>query len=209
MTERAPGPRRLRTIVVGLGNPVLGDDGVGWRVADEVEARLRAAREALHPAGRSVPDVDIERLGVGGLRLMEFLDGYDLAVLVDAAEFPDRPLGEVRSCALEQLDTYAAGHLDSAHDATLVTALALGRGLGATLPERIQTVTVQVHSTGEFSEQLTPEVGLAVPVAASAVIAWLTEAGFLGDGVRGSTIDLEIGTGESDKRPGADGGRDR
>ena len=41
-----------RTIVVGLGNPVLGDDGVGWRVADAVEDRrcvLRARPAAAAP----------------------------------------------------------------------------------------------------------------------------------------------------------------
>ena len=118
--------------------------------------------------------MDVERLGGGGLRLMEFLDGYDEAILIDAAEFPDRPLGEVRSCALEELDCYAAGHLDSAHDASLVTALALGRRLGASLPTRIQTVTVQVRRTDVFSEQLTPEVEAAVPTAAAAVVGLLT-----------------------------------
>jgi hydrogenase maturation protease len=166
----------LRTIVVGLGNPVLGDDGVGWRVADEVETRLAAARLATDDE-RDCPEIDVERLGVGGLRLMEFLDGYDAAILVDAAEFADRPLGEVRSCALEDLDCYAAGHLDSAHDASLVTALALGRRLGASLPTSIQTVTVQVRSTDEFSEQLTPQVEAAVPVAAAAVVALLRGSG--------------------------------
>ena len=158
-----------RTIVVGLGNPVLGDDGVGWRVADEVEERLRAVREA----GGAIQAVEVERLGVGGLRLMEFLAGYDAAILVDAAEFPGRPLGEVRSCALDDLDCYAAGHLDSAHDASLATALALGRRLGASLPTRIQTVTVQVQRTDVFSEELTPEVEAAVPAAASAVVELL------------------------------------
>jgi hydrogenase maturation protease len=169
---RATQPRTPRTIVVGLGNPVLGDDGVGWRVADEVEGRLSAVRLAGGCA-----EVDVERLGVGGLRLMEFLDGYDEAILVDAAEFPNRPLGEVRSCALDDLDCYAAGHLDSAHDASLVTALALGRQLGASLPTRIQTVTVQVHSTDVFSEQLSPEVEAAVPAAAAAVVELLMAAG--------------------------------
>ena len=162
---------QTRTIVVGLGNPVLGDDGVGWRVADEVEGRLRAVRDA----GGAVPAVEVERLGVGGLRLMESLAGYDAAILVDAADFPDRPLGEVRSCALDDLDCYAAGHLDSAHDASLVTALALGRRLGASLPTRIQTVTVQVQRTDIFSERLTPEVEAAVPAAASAVVELLMD----------------------------------
>jgi hydrogenase maturation protease len=158
-----------RTIVIGLGNPLLGDDGVGWRVADEVEGRLLAAREA----GGNALDVEIERLGVGGLRLMECLTGYEVAILVDAAELPDRPLGEVRSCALDDLDCHAAGHLDSAHDASLRTALALARRLGANLPERIDTVTVQAHRTDEFSEELSPAVLAAVPAAAAAVVELL------------------------------------
>jgi len=160
---------RARTIVIGLGNPLLGDDGVGWRVADEVESRLRVARDA----GRAIPDVVIERLGVGGLRLMECLTGYDAAILVDAAEFPDRPVGEVRACPFEDLADFAAGHLDSAHDASLRTALALGRRLGAELPGSIHAVTVQAHRTDEFSEQLSPEVSAAVPAAAAAVVELL------------------------------------
>lgn len=161
-----------RTIVVGLGNPVLGDDGVGWRVVDVVEELLNAARDA----GRPIPDVEIERLGVGGLGLMESLTGYEAAILVDAAEFPDRPIGEVRACPLDDLEDYAAGHLDSAHDASLQTALALGRRLGAALPATIHAVTVQAHRTDEFSEELSPEVSAAVPVAAAAVMELLERA---------------------------------
>ena len=178
-----------RTIVVGLGNPVLGDDGVGWRVADEVDGRLRAVREA----GGALPAVEVERLGVGGLRLMEFLAGYDAAILVDAAEFPDRPIGEVRSYALDDLDCYAAGHLDSAHDASLVTALALGRRLGTNLPTRIQTVTVQVQRTDVFSDELTPEVEAAVPAAASAVVELL--------------MDTSASSGPCPDQRGSEGGR--
>jgi hydrogenase maturation protease len=169
VVDRVPGPSQPRTIVIGLGNPLLGDDGVGWRVADEVEGLLRAARES----GRPIPGVEIERLGVGGLRLMECLTGYEAAILVDAAEFPDRPLGEVRSCCFDDLADFAAGHLDSAHDASLKTALALGRRLGASLPGSIQTVTVQAHRTDEFSEELSPEVSAAIPAAAEAVVELL------------------------------------
>jgi hydrogenase maturation protease len=166
VSESATGLPQPRTIVVGLGNPVLGDDGVGWRVVDEVETMLEAGRHA----GRSMPDADFERLGVGGLRLMEILTGYEAAILVDAAEFPARPPGEVRSCSLEDLAEFTAGHLDSAHDASLKTALELGRSLGASLPERIQTVTIQAHRTDVFSEQLSPDVAAAVVAAAQVVV---------------------------------------
>jgi hydrogenase maturation protease len=164
----APGPH---TIVVGLGNPVLGDDGVGWRVADEVERRLAAA-----PSDDAGRNVEILRLGVGGLRLMECLAGYEAAILVDAAEFPGRPIGEVRACPLEDLADFGAGHLDSAHDASLRTALVLGRRFGADLPDNIHTITVQAYRTDEFGEELSPEVEAAVPAAADAVLAAIEAA---------------------------------
>ena len=171
LAEARPGAPAI--VVVGLGNPVLGDDGVGWRVADAVEERLQAAAQVAAEAGAEVPSVAVERLGVGGLRLMEFLTGFDAAVLVDAADFPERPAGEVQSCRLEELESRAAGRLDSAHDVSLAAALELGRRAGAKLPATIWVVTVAARMTGVFSETLTPDVEAAVPPAADEVVRLL------------------------------------
>jgi hydrogenase maturation protease len=63
-----------RTLVAGVGNVFLGDDGFGVEVA-----RLLAGRP--HPAG-----VEIADFGIRGVHLVyELLDGCDLFVLVDAA----------------------------------------------------------------------------------------------------------------------------
>lgn len=157
------------TIVLGLGNPLLGDDGVGWCVADEVERRL---------ADAGWPDrdlsVEVDRLSVGGLRLMERLAGYDAAIVVDAATIPGRSPGSVEACLLEDLPVGGAGHLDSSHDTSLVTALAVGRRLGASLPGQVAVVTVQAERVLEFGESLTPAVEAAVPEAADAVLQLLT-----------------------------------
>jgi hydrogenase maturation protease len=158
-----------RTVVVGLGNPVLGDDGVGWRVADAVEERLRAAAAA----GLELAPVAVERLGVGGLRLMEFLTGFDEAIVVDAADFAERPAGEVRAWRFEELERRAVGRLDSVHDVSLAEALELGRRAGAELPATIWVVTVVARMTGVFSEALTPPVEAAVPIAAGEVVRLL------------------------------------
>ena len=63
----------MKTLVVGLGNPVLTDDGVGWHVLERVRERL---------AGRA--DIVFEPVCRGGLSLMETMVGYDRAVIVDA-----------------------------------------------------------------------------------------------------------------------------
>jgi len=63
-----------RTLVAGVGNVFLGDDGFGVEVA-----RLLAGRP--HQDG-----VEIADFGIRGVHLVyELLDGYDLFVLIDAA----------------------------------------------------------------------------------------------------------------------------
>jgi Ni,Fe-hydrogenase maturation factor len=72
MTMTPAGTAGRRTRVIGLGNPILGDDGVGWRVVEAMRGRLDD--EA----------VDVLCLSVGGVSLMEQLVGCDRALLVDA-----------------------------------------------------------------------------------------------------------------------------
>jgi hydrogenase maturation protease len=151
-----------RTRIIGLGNPILGDDGVGWRVVEALRARL------------DDEVVDVLCLSVGGVSLMERLVGFDRALLVDAVVTGGAP-GEVLSVPLEDLGDPSCGHTASTHDTTLATALSLGRALQAPLPEDIWVVGVEVDPTRlhEFNEDLSPEVTAAVPEAVRRVEAWL------------------------------------
>jgi hydrogenase maturation protease len=156
------------TLVVGLGNPILGDDGVGWWVVDALEARLARDAPAGHPTGR----VEADRVAVGGLSLMERLIGYDRVVLVDAILGGDMP-GTVSVGSLAGIACHLAGHLDSAHDVSLLEALCAGRALGARLPAEVTVVSVAVRSVDRFDERLSPEVGAAVQVAVEDILAVL------------------------------------
>lgn len=155
------------TLVIGLGNPILGDDGVGWRVADEVERRLVDVPPA-RPAA-------VERLAVGGLALMEQLVGWERAIIVDSCLSDGQP-GMVRSCSLAALAVPSVGHLDSAHDVPLAGALAAGRALGARLPDDIFVVTVDTPSRDVFDDALTVPVQSAVDRAADEVMALISRA---------------------------------
>ncbi len=157
-TESATRP----TIVIGLGNPILGDDGVGWRVVEALGERL----------GPDAP-VELDRLAVGGLGLMERLIGFRRAVLVDAIVTGLDPPGTVRRLALEELPGRGAGHVDGAHDASLSDALAAGRALGADLPDDIAVVSIEADRVDEFGEVLTPPVAAAIPAAVEAALAAL------------------------------------
>lgn len=158
-----------RTVVIGLGNPILGDDGVGWSIADAVERRLGA-----------IGDVSIERAALGGLALMERLIGFERAVILDAAHTGRTAIGTVSCQPLDSLDDPAAGYTASAHDTSLATALATGRALGAVLPDRIDVVTVEIPARLEFSESLSPAVAAAVATAAEHTVTCLRDESWHG-----------------------------
>jgi hydrogenase maturation protease len=159
---------RRRTLVVGLGNPILGDDAVGWRVSEEVERRLAADPELK----RTVGPVEVDRLAVGGLSLMERLVGYERVVLIDAA-LDGRTPGTIAVHTLADVDGRLSGHLDSAHDATLTAALDVAERLGAQLPMVLWVVTVSARRVMYFDERMTRPVAAAVGGAADEVVALL------------------------------------
>ena len=155
----------MKTIIVGLGNPILGDDGVGWRVAEQVEARLsrfQTGELPTHP-------VEVDCLAVGGLGLMERLVGYDRAIIIDAISTGQVPAGTVACMPIEDLPEWPPGHSASAHDTSLQEALRVGRVSGFSLPGSIMIVTVEALSLFEFSEELTPPVESAVSRAVQSV----------------------------------------
>lgn len=149
-------------LVIGLGNPILGDDGVGWRVAGAVRAQL-AEQPPPQP-------VEIDCVALGGLSLMERMVGYDRAIVIDATQ-TGRPAGSVAQYDLEALPDYASFNSTAPHDASLQTALRLGRAMGVRLPTAVLIVGIEAEQLYDFSETLTPAVAAAVPAAAQTVIA--------------------------------------
>jgi hydrogenase maturation protease len=151
----------MKTIVVGLGNPILGDDGVGWKVAEEVKRRLTSPS----------PPTPLPQ---GGIGLMEHLIGFDRAIIVDAFT-TDAPVGSISVLKLSQLPNYSAFHIASAHDTSLQNALELGRTMGAPLPDEVMVVGIATECIHEFNEDLSPPVTRAVPSVVRIVLDLLNE----------------------------------
>jgi hydrogenase maturation protease len=149
----------VKTIVIGLGNPILGDDGVGWQIARQLQQRIEFP-----------PDINVDCLSVGGISLMEGLIGYDRAILIDSFVTNKNPVGTLSCFSLDELPNQALGHIFSAHDTTLQNALKFGMELGAQLPKEITVVAVEAQDVYDFSEQLTPAVAAAVPTAVQTII---------------------------------------
>ncbi len=156
----------MKTIIIGLGNPILSDDGVGWKVAEELRKKLPSPIQG-EGAGMGVM---IETASLGGLSLMERLEGYQRAILIDSMETGQGPVGTVSVFPINELPNVSDSHSASAHDTSLLTALETGRKMGIDLPETITVVAIEATTVHDFSEELSPAVAAAVPVAVQAVL---------------------------------------
>jgi hydrogenase maturation protease len=150
-----------KTLIIGLGNPILGDDGVGWVIAQNLKTQLAADTS-----------LEFEFLSLGGLSLMERLTGYTKVRLIDALSSGKHPKGKVVSFPLSEVPDLTSGHTSSAHDTSLRNALILGRSMGIDLPkdEEVIIVAIEAENVYDFSEDLSPMVADAVPEAVNLVI---------------------------------------
>jgi hydrogenase maturation protease len=152
----------MKTLIIGLGNPLVTDDSVGLRIVG-----------LLRPLLADRTDVEVAEDYWGGLRLMERMIGFDRAIVVDAIQTGDPP-GTIHELTPDGIATQRSA---SAHDVNLATALAFGRQADAHLPENhcIRLVGVEAADIINFGEQCTPAVEAAIPAAVQAVLKALDE----------------------------------
>jgi hydrogenase maturation protease len=149
----------MKTIVLGVGNPILQDDGVGIHVINELRKHLIDSRVILDIAY------------TGGLNLLDMIRGFDKVILVDAVKQEGSKTGEVKRFSLTEAP---AVHSCNPHDVSLSEALLLAKQLGEThLPQEIVVIGIVVKNTVDFGEHLSREVASAVPTAVSLVISEL------------------------------------
>jgi hydrogenase maturation protease len=169
-------------LVLGLGNPILGDDGVGWRVVEAVQEEWERRSDegstlndgtSSSIVHRPLSVIEFDYFALGGLALMERLVGYGRAVLVDAIQTQGGEPGAIYWLALDDLPTL---HANSTHDTSLKAALTLGRRLGAKLPDSIAICAIEAANVLDFSESLSSPVAASVEPAARMVLAELANS---------------------------------
>ncbi|BCO11159.1 Hydrogenase maturation protease [Citrifermentans bremense] len=151
-----------RVLVLGIGNTIMSDDGVGAKVVQELQ------REYRFPAG-----VDVVDGGTLGLALLPLLEGKSHVIMVDAVETGKQPGFCVRLVG-EELPSALDTKL-SPHQLGLKDLLGAAQLMGRTLPELV-LVGVQPKSLALGSE-LSAEVNLQVETMKGAVLKELERIG--------------------------------
>jgi hydrogenase maturation protease len=146
-----------RTLVLGLGNPVLTDDAIG----------LLAVREAERLWG-GAPGVEFREASIAGFDLLELLAGFDAAIIADAIRTGKAKPGAIHE--LEPGDLASSSRLVAAHEIGLGTALALGERLGAAMPKDVVILAIEIEDDLTLGERPTPAVAAAIPAVAARIL---------------------------------------
>jgi hydrogenase maturation protease len=150
-TSPALAPTGGRTVVLGLGNPVLCDDGVGLAVVSTLRELLVAA---------PIPGVDVLASTRAGFELIDLLRDYRRAVLVDCLTLPEPQPGRVQRLGLD--DVAGASRLVNVHELSAGMAFQLAERMGIPMPAEVEILAVEAADTWTIVEGLTPAVEAAV-----------------------------------------------
>ena len=150
----------VKTLILGMGNPILTDDSIGCRLATAAKAALGA-----------LPAIDVvEECSVGGLNLLDVIAGYDRVIVLDSIRTRGGTPGDLYR--FTAADLRATQHLSNVHDANFATALELGRRMGMALPrdDQIHVFAVEIVDNETFGEALTEPLARRFPELVSRVV---------------------------------------
>ena len=146
----------MKTAVYGIGNILLGDDGVGPAVV-----RFLSSNYMLPP------EVTLEDLGTPSLDLPSYLAGYDTVIFIDAVALDATP-GTIRVFSRDEITAVPPGIRVSPHEPTINDALIV-LDFAGTAPREVVLVGI-VPSTLDGGIALSAAVEAAVRRAAGVVV---------------------------------------
>jgi hydrogenase maturation protease len=142
-------------LVMGVGNTLQQDDGIGIHVSESLRSR------ATHPEGVTIIDG-----GTIGLSLLPQVEDADAVIVVDASELGEPP-GTMRIFRNEEIDRQLSGKRRTVHEVALADLFAAAAIRGRCPPERA-LIAIQPASTATGLEP-SPAVRAAIPGACAAI----------------------------------------
>ena len=125
-------------LIVGMGNPLLSDDGAGHHGARSL--------------GRVFPGSAVHTVPMIGMDLLDLIDGFHTLCLVDAMTTGTLPVGSVKRFPLPGPSL----HTCSSHGPDLQSVLSLGHALGLDMPRNILLYGIEIGTEIPYGEDLTP-----------------------------------------------------
>jgi len=146
----------MSTLVLGVGNPILADDGIGIKVAQ----RLKKER----------PELEVIETSEAALAMLDIIcrTDCDKIIIVDSIKVGQGEPGELYRFELEDLKP--AKDFSSTHGVDIATVVELGQRLDCGVPRDISIYAVEIQDNTTFSEGCTKKVEDKIPFIAKQII---------------------------------------
>ena len=154
----------MKTLLLGLGNDLLSDDGIGLRVAAALRERLAHQKDLI-----------IVETAEMGLSLLDLVTGFDALVMVDAIQTRKADPGFIHELDGGNLHSLPAV---SPHFLGVGEVLALGHRLGLAVPDEVLIFAIEVQDPFTVGTRLTPPLAAAFPGVVERIALRLDENRF-------------------------------
>ena len=144
----------MNTLIVGIGNPILTDDGVGIKIAQKLK--------------ENNPELEVVETSEAGMALLELINGYDRLIIIDSIKTGQGKPGELYKLGLKDLKP--AMDFSSSHGVDIATAFELGQRLGFKMPKYISIYAVEIKDNSTFGEECTEEIEKRIPFIIKQII---------------------------------------
>jgi len=144
----------MNTLILGIGNPILTDDGVGIRIAQ----RLKEENAKLK----------VIETSEAGITLLDLVAGYDKLIIIDSIKTEKGKPGDLYKLELEDLKP--SKDFSSSHGIGIATAFELGQRLGYRLPKFVSIYAVEIKDNTTFGEKCTEEVEQRIPFIVKQIV---------------------------------------
>ena len=132
------------TLVLGLGNDILSDDGIGPRLISDLSRMFNKQ------------DIKFDTACCGGLEILELITGYRKVIFIDAIRTGDGRPGDVYYFLPSEFRETL--HLSNLHDINFLTALSLGNALNLGLPAELHIIAIEIVEDIQFGEEFTSPI---------------------------------------------------
>ena len=150
------------TIVLGMGNPILGDDGAGYRIAELLLDRFY---------GSDGPEVI--PTSCDWICLLDHLVGFRRLVVVDTISTGDHPPGTLRT--LHPAELRSDSPLYSIHHLSVIEALELGGSMGLSMPTELLVYAIEINPPEGFTNSLSSGLSERIEQIADEIAVRVTE----------------------------------
>ena len=143
-----------KTVILGLGNPILTDDGVGIKIARKLKEEN--------------PGLEVIETSEAGITLLDLIVGCNKLIIIDSIKTDRGKPGELYKLELKNLKPTM--DFSSSHNIGIITAFELGRRLGYRMPKHTSIYAVEIRDNTTFSEKCTLELKKRIPFIAKQII---------------------------------------